>query len=117
MKWALKLGWLKRIIGSCTPYTAVDIICYDPGYTFVEKLQTAATKYRQEQTDGIVRKNYMRQYYDLHCLLKTEQVQDFIKTEAYQVQKKARFPKADYAIPISENEAFLLSDPVHTLNK
>lgn len=53
----------------------------------------------------------MRQYYDLHCLLKTEQVQEFINTEAYQVHKKTRFPKADYAIPISENEAFLLSDP------
>ncbi|OYX96340.1 MAG: hypothetical protein B7Y76_08910 [Sphingobacteriia bacterium 35-40-5] len=91
--------------------TAVDIICYDPGYTFVEKLQTVATKYRQEQTDGKVRKNYMRQYYDLHCLLNTNHVQEFIKTEAYQVHKKARFPKADYAIPISENQAFLLSDP------
>ncbi len=93
-----------------TDNTAVDIICYDPGYTFVEKLQTVATKYRQEQNDGKVRKNYMRQYYDLHCLLNTNHVQEFIKTDAYQVHKKARFPKADYAIPISENEAFLLSD-------
>ena len=94
-----------------TDNTAVDIICYDPGYTFVEKLQTVATKYRQEQTDGIVRKNYMRQYYDLYCLLKTKHVLDFIKTEAYQEHKKARFPKADYVIPISENKAFQLSDP------
>lgn len=94
-----------------TDNTAVDIICYDPGYTFVEKLQTVATKYRQEQTDGILRKNYMRQYYDLHCLLKTNQVLEFIKTEAYQAHKKDRFPKADYAIPIAENQAFLLSDP------
>jgi hypothetical protein len=53
----------------------------------------------------------MRQYYDLYCLLKTEHVQDFIKTEAYQVHKRARFPKADYTIPILENQAFLLSDP------
>ncbi len=95
-----------------TDNTAVDITCYDPGYTFVEKLQTIATKYRQEQNDGIIRKNYMRQYYDLHCLLKTKQVFEFIKTEAYQVHKKARFPNADYKIPISENEAFLLSDPM-----
>jgi len=93
-----------------TDNTALDIICYDLGYTFVEKLQTVATKYRQEQTDGIVRKNYMRQYYDLHCLLKNKQVQEFIKTESYQVHKKARFPKADYAIPISKNQAFLISD-------
>ena len=94
-----------------TNNTAVDIICYDPGYTFVEKLQTIATKYRQEQTDGITRKNYMRQYYDLYCLLKTNHVLEFIKTDAYQVHKMARFPKADYIIPIAENQAFLLSDP------
>lgn len=29
--------------------TAVDTICYDPDYTFVEKLQTIATKFRQQQ--------------------------------------------------------------------
>jgi hypothetical protein len=52
----------------------------------------------------------MRQYYDLHCLLKNKQVQEFIKTESYQVHKKVRFPKADYAIPTSKNQAFLISD-------
>lgn len=108
--WALDRA--KQTVGiDLTDNTAVDIICYDPGYTFVEKLQTVATKYRQEQNDGIVRKNYMRQYYDLHCLLNTNEVQDFIKTDAYQKHKKVRFPNADYIIPISENEAFLLSDP------
>ncbi len=108
--WALERA--KQTDGiELTDNTAVDIICYDPGYTFVEKLQTIATKYRQEQTDGIIRKNYMRQYYDLYCLLKINQVLEFIKTEAYQAHKKARFPKPDYAIPISENQAFLLSDP------
>jgi hypothetical protein len=108
--WALDRA--KQTVGiDLTDNTAVDIICYDPGYTFVEKLQTVATKYRQEQNDGIVRKNYMRQYYDLHSLLNTNQVQNFIKTDAYQAHKKIRFPDADYIIPISENEAFLLSDP------
>lgn len=27
---------------------AIEIACYDQGYTFVEKLQTIATKFRQE---------------------------------------------------------------------
>src|ERR1700682_3106495 len=27
------------------------LACYDPGYTFVEKLQTISTKYRQQQKD------------------------------------------------------------------
>lgn len=42
---------------------AVEIACYAPGYTFVEKLQTIATKYRQEQESGQERPNLMRQYY------------------------------------------------------
>lgn len=99
-----------------TDNTAVDIICYDPGYTFVEKLQTIATKYRQEQSDGKLRKNYMRQYYDIHCLLQTKEVLDFIGTDPYHAHKKIRFPKADYAIPIAENQAFLLADSTQREN-
>jgi predicted nucleotidyltransferase component of viral defense system len=88
---------------------AVDIACYHPGYTFVEKLQTIATKFRQEQTDGKARPNLMRQYYDVYSLLDHEQVQQFIGTDAYHTHKENRFHKQDYAIPIAENEAFLLS--------
>ena len=82
---------------------AVDITCYHPCYTFVKKLQTTATKFRQEQNDGIARPNYMRQYYDVYCLLNDAQVLDFIGTEAYEAHKKERFPKQDYAILLSEN--------------
>jgi len=93
-----------------TDNRAVDITCYHPGYTFVEKLQTIATKFRQEQEDTKERPNYMRQYYDVACLLNTEQVQKFIGTEEYQTHKKKRFPAKDFAMPVAENEAFLLSD-------
>ncbi|MBS1512786.1 MAG: nucleotidyl transferase AbiEii/AbiGii toxin family protein [Bacteroidetes bacterium] len=89
---------------------AVGITCYHPGYTFVEKLQTIATKFRQEQEDNTERPNYMRQYYDVACLLKNELVQQFIDTEEYKVHKKKRFPAKDFAIPVAENQAFLLSD-------
>jgi len=41
---------------------AVDIACYRVGYTFVEKLQTIATKFRQEREDKIKKQNLMRQY-------------------------------------------------------
>ncbi|QMW01513.1 nucleotidyl transferase AbiEii/AbiGii toxin family protein [Spirosoma foliorum] len=91
---------------------AVDILCYHPGYTFVEKLQTIATKFRQEQQGGEVRVNFMRQYYDVAQLLDNEQVLAFIGTDAYEQHKQARFPKANLAVPIAENEAFLLNDPV-----
>jgi hypothetical protein len=40
---------------------AMEIACYHPGFTFVEKLQTLATKYRQEQATGELKPNLMRQ--------------------------------------------------------
>jgi len=90
---------------------AMDISCYHPGYTFVEKLQTIATKFRQEQEDGTQKPNYMRQYYDLSCLLSHPDVLSFIGTPEYTAHKEIRFPKKDIEIPIVENEAFLLSSP------
>jgi hypothetical protein len=90
--------------------SAVDIVCYHPGYTFVEKLQTIATKYRQEQDSGEQKVNFMRQYYDVYCLLDYPAVQEFIGTDAYSTHKAKRFPKADLAIPIAKNQAFLLDD-------
>jgi hypothetical protein len=40
----------------------------------------------------------------------SSQVKDFIGTPEYEAHKKNRFPPADYAIPIAENEAFILSN-------
>ncbi len=91
---------------------AKDIACYHPGYTFVEKLQTVATKYRQEQETGEKKANLMRQYYDLYCLLGNQEVLDFIGSKAYNDHKKARFPKKDIEIPIAKNQAFLLSSSI-----
>ena len=87
---------------------AYDIACYHPGYTFVEKLQTIATKYRQEQEMGEEKPNLMRQYYDVYCLLELAAVQEFLSTDAYRVHKENRFPIKDYEIPISQNDAFVL---------
>jgi hypothetical protein len=89
---------------------AVDVSCYHPGYTLVEKLQSVITKFRQEQADGIERPNFMRQYYDIYCLLGNEEVQEFMCTKEYEIHKKARFPKQDLIIPVKESEAFLLTD-------
>ncbi len=89
---------------------AKDIACYSPGYTFVEKLQTIATKFRREQETGNTTVNFMRQYYDVYSLLAREDVQAFIGTPEYFTHKEERFPKPDLAIPINQNEAFLLND-------
>ncbi len=89
---------------------AIDIPCYHPGYTLVEKLQTIATKFRRERETGKPNPNFMRQYYDVFCLLGDAGVKAFIGTPAYHAHKAERFPKADLDIPMTENEAFLLSD-------
>ncbi len=90
---------------------ALDSICYDPGYTLVEKLQTIATKFRNEQGKGVKGVNFMRQYYDVYCLLGSPEVIEFIGSEDYLAHKEKRFPTVDFEIPISKNEAFLLSSP------
>lgn len=50
-----------------TDNRAVDVRCYDPGYTLVEKLQTISTKYRRQQASGEMPTNFMRHYYDVYC--------------------------------------------------
>ncbi|WP_281034887.1 nucleotidyl transferase AbiEii/AbiGii toxin family protein [Mesorhizobium waimense] len=79
---------------------AVDVLCYEPGYTFVEKLQTLSTKFRQQQASGEMPVNFMRHYYDVSCLLEDEGVKAFI----------GRFRGGDEP-NLRRNEAFRLSDP------
>lgn len=88
---------------------ALDVTCYHPGYTFVEKLQTISTKFRKQQEEGTFPVNFMRHYYDIYCLLNVSEVKQFIGTDEYRAHKNKRFPKADNQI-LAENQAFLLSD-------
>lgn len=89
---------------------AIDVRCYHPGYTLIEKLQTITRKFRNIQTGEEIPKNLMRQYYDIHSLLGRTDVQEFIGTEAYHKHKKFHFSATEYAIPSAQNEAYLLSD-------
>lgn len=102
---------------------ALGVLCYSPAYTFVEKLQTISTKFRNQQSlaqhssdpASSFPKNFLRHYYDLYCLLGSPEVQAFIGTPAYHARKQERFPAADNQ-HIASNEAFLLSQPeVRTL--
>lgn len=88
---------------------AIDVTCYHPGYTFVEKLQTIITKYRQEDEQGVEKQNLMRQYYDVANLLNLGEVQSFIGTDAYEAHKKTRFSEKDLVVPVSQNAALRLS--------
>ncbi|MES2277884.1 MAG: nucleotidyl transferase AbiEii/AbiGii toxin family protein [Bacteroidota bacterium] len=89
---------------------AVNVVCYDPGYTLVEKLQTIVRKFRQEQEGAAPSVNYMRQYYDIYSLLANPEILRFIGTDAYLAHKKLRFSAKDAEIPVNENEAFLLTN-------
>lgn len=90
---------------------AIDVACYHPGYTFVEKLQTIVTKFRVEQEKGQEKPNLMRQYYDIYCLLDNPLVQEFIGTEDYKQHKEARFLGKDKGVVIPECDAFHLHSP------
>jgi len=88
---------------------AKDVACYHARYTLVEKLQAISTKFRKQQEDGTMPKNFMRHYYDVYCLLQDKDVLAFIGTDEYKAHKARRFPKADNQ-NIAENEAFILSN-------
>jgi len=88
---------------------AVDVACYHPGYTLVEKLQTISTKYRKQREEGTFPANFMRHYYDVYCLLQKPDILAFIGSDDYKAHKEKRFRSGDNLV-IAENEAFLLSD-------
>jgi hypothetical protein len=86
---------------------AVDVACYAPTHTFVEKLQTISTKYRRLAESDTFPKNFLRHYYDVFCLLGMPQVQAFLGQPAYEERKKQRFRSGDELV-ISRNPAFRL---------
>jgi hypothetical protein len=89
---------------------AKDVACYDAGYTFVEKLQTVSTKFRQQQASREFPLNFMRHYYDVYSLLRRPEVQAFIGADAYKAHKLKRFRQGDEP-DITKNQAFILADP------
>jgi nucleotidyltransferase AbiEii toxin of type IV toxin-antitoxin system len=92
-----------------TDNRAVDVPCYEPGYTLVEKLQTISTKFRKQQETGEMPANFMRHYYDVHCLLGVQDVQEFVGSKAYYQHKDLRFRQGDEK-DLRRNDAFILAD-------
>jgi hypothetical protein len=92
-----------------TDNRALQVLCYDPSYTLVEKLQTISTKYRKQQETGSFPANFLRHYYDVYCLLGDATIQKFIGTPEYQAHKIKRFRSENQ--DITKNEAFILSNP------
>ena len=99
-----------KVKGPLHDNRAIDVPCYLPEYTFVEKLQAISTKYRQQQEKGkTFPPNFLRHYYDVYRLLDLESVQKFIGTAEYDQYKDKRFRGADNR-NIAANDAFTLSD-------
>jgi hypothetical protein len=92
--------------------TASGVACYHPGYTLVEKLQTIVRKYRNKDKPGASdATNFMRQYYDVYCLLSSPEIQSFIGSAEYFAHKKARIKGADNEIRLNEHPALFLPNP------
>lgn len=89
---------------------AVDVSCYLPTYTLVEKLQAVSTKYRLQKLGDAFPANFMRHYYDIYVLLALPEVQAFIGTPAYVAHKTRRFRRGDEQTA-AKNPALLLEDP------
>jgi len=89
---------------------AVDVLCYNPTHTFVEKLQTISTKFRRLEQAKAFPANFLRHYYDVFCLLELPEVQAFMNSPEYHERKQERFRTGD-ELTIANNPAFTLDDP------
>lgn len=88
---------------------ALAVRCYNPEFTFVEKLSAISKKFRQYSETKVMDKNFMRHYYDIFMLLKRSDVQDFLGTDKYLAHKKSRFsPKDEF--DLTKNQAFIMSE-------
>ncbi len=90
---------------------AKEVPCYEPKYTFVEKLQAIVRKfrlYKEGKGSRTLPANFIRHYYDVFQLIDDSDVQKFIGTPEYTTHKRERFGKDDNKV--SNSDAFKLSD-------
>ncbi len=96
---------------SITDNRAKEVPCYEPKYTFVEKLQAVVRKfrlYKEGKAGANLPANFIRHYYDLFQLIDRADVQAFIGTTEYEDFKKERFGGDD--TKVSNSDALKLSD-------
>ena len=86
--------------------------CFNPEYTFVDKLQTICTRFRQHRDRNEDRdrpRQFMRHYYDLYKLLELERVRSFIGTADYQTYKREKLRGED-AKEFASRRPFAITD-------
>lgn len=88
---------------------AMNVLCYEPKYTFVEKLQAVVKRYRQykDGKNDTLPANFIRHYYDLYKLIEIEEIQKFIGSDEYESYKKERFGSDDPKV--ANSSAFKLN--------
>lgn len=108
--WALDAALSKGVTVKDNAAKAVH--CYEPKFTFVEKLQAVVKKFRQYKSGAenaaSLPANFIRHYYDLYQLIGLKEVQSFIGTDEYEAFKTERF-KSDNT-KVSESDVLKLSD-------
>ena len=104
--WVLQFAENKKL--QYSDNRALEIACYNPEYTFVEKVQAVVRKYGQFKETGKTPANFLRHYYDIHQLLDLEAVQKFIGTPEYLEHKKKRFKSLDH--DVAKSGAFTIED-------
>lgn len=89
---------------------ALKVPCYEPRYTFVEKLQAVVRKfrlYKEGKKGANLPENFIRHYYDIFQLIDRKDVREFIGTPEYSDFKKERFGSDDTVV--ANSDAFKLS--------
>jgi hypothetical protein len=77
---------------------AKGVKCFNPEYTFVDKLQTICKRFRQHRDRNQERdrpRQFLRHYYDLFKLLELERVRMFIGSSKYQTYKQEKLRGQD----------------------
>jgi hypothetical protein len=105
--WALEVALERNV--EFLNNRAIDVLCYAPTHTFVEKLQTISTKYRRLAEAQQFPANFLRHYYDVYCLLGLDEIHTFMKDPEYHHRKVQRFRSGDEII-IANNPAFTLRE-------
>jgi hypothetical protein len=91
---------------------AMAVKCFNPEYTFVDKLQTICKRFRQYRDRNEERdrpRQFLRHYYDLFKLLELPRVKAFIRTVNYQTYKEKKLRGKD-AKEFKSRTAFTLPD-------
>lgn len=109
--WALDRALEKNI--DVVDNRAQAVKCFNPEYTFVDKLQTICRRFRQHRERHDPKsdrpREFLRHYFDLYKLLDVERVRKFIGTPDYESYKKEKLRGAD-AQEFASKAAFTLPE-------